>query len=79
MTKRKNQIEYLPEVQYVALFAKKSLKCLFATYEEDSLVTGRIEFESETRQTGRKFETKPKVFNNIRFARIYVKKLQDGL
>lgn len=65
----------------MSLFFKNvsgQLKGLMATYVDDAVCTGDADFSKLTEKTSQMFETKPRSFDNLRFAGVYIDTCTDG-
>lgn len=47
-------------------------------YVDDSLVTGTKRFDEESRATERRFDSKPRVYNNLTFSGIQIQEVDNG-
>lgn len=59
----------------LSLFYKhiqSTLKGLVATHVDDNLSTGNKQFENETRVTSKKFDAKPRTYDNLTFAGVTI-------
>lgn len=57
---------------------KDNLSGLVETYVDDTIFSGNSEFAQETNITDKRFTTKPKIWDNFRFAGIYIGTLRTG-
>lgn len=51
---------------------------LMGTYVDDIIAGGDSQFELASEKTSERFESKPKEFENFRFAGVYVEKISEG-
>lgn len=70
-----------PTAGDLALYTKTvhdGLACLLGTYVDDTIATGPASFDEDSRLTERKFESKRREYDNVKFAGIEVQKWKEG-
>lgn len=66
------------DLDFVFKKAQSQLTGFLATHVYDNLSCGDTSFENLTENTSNKFESKPKSFDNTRFAGTYIEKIDNG-
>lgn len=70
-----------PTASDLALYTKSvrdGLACLVGTYVDDTIATGPIEFDGESRLTERRFESRNREYDNVRFAGVEIRREGHG-